>query len=129
MTHNLTVRGWLALLTSVGLWGSGFVAIRMALPAYSPTHLALLRFLAASATIVIYALIAGVRPPARKDIPYILLMGFISISVYHLALNSGERTVTSGAASMLVKWLGRKFPPRVELPETTVEQTSRATSG
>jgi len=100
--HNLSVRGWLALLTSVGLWGSGFVAIRMALPAYSPTHLALLRFLAASATIVIYALIAGVRPPARKDIPYILLMGFVSISLYHVALNAGERTVTSGAASMLV---------------------------
>jgi drug/metabolite transporter (DMT)-like permease len=29
-------------------------------------------------------------------------MGFISISVYHVALNMGERTVTGGAASMLV---------------------------
>jgi len=102
MTHNLTGRGWLALLTSVGLWGSGFVGIRMALPAYSPSHLALLRFLAASATILIYALIAGVRLPARKDVLYILLMGFISISVYHLALNAGERTVTAGSASMLI---------------------------
>jgi drug/metabolite transporter (DMT)-like permease len=102
MTNQLTARGWLALLISVGLWGSGFIGIRMALPAYSPTHLALLRFLSASATILIYALIAGVRPPARKDIPYILLMGFISISVYHVALNMGERTVTGGAASMLI---------------------------
>ena len=102
MTHQLTVRGWIALLISVMLWGSGFIGIRMALPAYSPAHLALLRFLAASATIFVYALIAGVRPPARKDIPYILLMGFVSISVYHVALNTGERTVTGGAASMLI---------------------------
>lgn len=102
MTHKLSARGWLALLLSVALWGSGFVAIRMALPGYSPTHLALLRFLSASATILVYALVAGVRPPARKDIPYILMMGFISITVYHVALNSGERTVTGGAASMLV---------------------------
>ena len=102
MLHKLTARGWLALLTSVMLWGSGFIGIRMALPAYSPSHLALLRFLSASVTILIYALIAGVRPPARKDIPYILIMGFISITVYHVALNAGERTVTGGAASMLV---------------------------
>jgi len=102
MAHKLPVRGWLALLVSVMLWGSGFVGIRVALPAYSPSHLALLRFLAASATILIYALVAGVRPPARKDVPYILLMGFISITVYHVALNVGERTVTAGSASMLI---------------------------
>jgi drug/metabolite transporter (DMT)-like permease len=29
-------------------------------------------------------------------------MGFISITVYHVALNMGERTVTGGAASMLI---------------------------
>jgi drug/metabolite transporter (DMT)-like permease len=102
MTHKLTARGWLALLVCVTLWGSGFIGIRMALTAYSPSHLALLRFLAASATILVYALVAGVRLPARKDFAYILMMGFISISVYHVALNAGERTVTAGAASMLV---------------------------
>jgi len=102
MTHKLSVRGWLALLVCVTLWGSGFIGIRMALPAYSPSHLALLRFLAASATILVYALLAGVRPPARKDVPYILMMGFVSITAYHVALNAGERTVTGGAASMLV---------------------------
>ena len=102
MIRKLTARGWLALLASVMLWGSGFIGIRVALPGYSPSHLALLRFLAASATILVYALIAGVRPPARKDVPYILIMGFISITVYHVALNAGERTVTGAAASMLV---------------------------
>lgn len=102
MPHKLTARGWLALFTSVVLWASGFIGIRIALTAYSPTHLALLRFLFASATILVYALVAGVRPPARKDLPYILIMGFVSITVYHVALNAGERTVTGGAASMLV---------------------------
>ncbi len=102
MHHKLTARGWLALLTSVMLWGSGFVGIRVALAGYSPSHLALLRFLSASATILVYALVAGVRPPARKDLPYILIMGFVSITVYHVALNAGERTVTAGSASMLI---------------------------
>jgi len=102
MHKDLSLRGWLALLTSVSLWGSGFIGIRVALTGYSPWHLALLRFLFASATILIYALIVGVRPPARKDLPYILMMGFVSITVYTVALNAGERTVTGGAASLLV---------------------------
>jgi len=33
-----------------------------------------------------------------------------------------------GAASLLVKWLGRKFPPRVELPERRIEQPERLAS-
>jgi hypothetical protein len=33
-----------------------------------------------------------------------------------------------GAARLLVNWLGRKFPSRVELPETRMEQTTRAAS-
>jgi drug/metabolite transporter (DMT)-like permease len=100
--HNLTVRGWIAILLTVAMWGSGFIGIRVALHAYSPMHLALLRFLFATLTILIYALIARVRPPAWRDIPFILMTGFISISIYHVALNMGERTVTGGAASMLV---------------------------
>ncbi len=102
MPHRLTARGWLALLVTVFLWGSGFVAIRVGLRGYSPAHLALLRFLAASVTIILYALIAGVRLPARKDIPIILLAGFLGISLYQVALNTGEQTVTGGAAAMLV---------------------------
>jgi drug/metabolite transporter (DMT)-like permease len=102
MIHKLTARGWLALLVCVTLWGSGFIGIRIALTAYSPSHLALLRFLSASATILLYAVFARVRPPSRKDLAYILMTGFISITVYHVALNAGERTVTAGAASMLV---------------------------
>jgi len=33
-----------------------------------------------------------------------------------------------GAAHLLAKWAGQKFSQRVELPETRMEQTSRAAS-
>jgi drug/metabolite transporter (DMT)-like permease len=100
--HRVTARAWIALLVSVMLWGSGFIGIRVGLTAYTPAHLALLRFLSASATILGYALFTRVRPPARKDLVFILVTGFVSITVYHVALNAGERTVTAGAASMLI---------------------------
>ena len=33
-----------------------------------------------------------------------------------------------GAARLLAKWAGRKFPPRVELPQTGMEQPTRLAS-
>ncbi len=95
-------RFYFALLTAMVLWASGFTGIRAGLVGYSPAHLAVLRFLVASATMAVYALITRTAPPKRKDIPFILVTGFVSITWYHLALNKGEQTVSAGASSMLV---------------------------
>lgn len=95
-------RLYFALLSPMVLWASGFAGIRAGLVGYTPEHLAVLRFLVASATMAIYALIARTAMPKRKDIPFILITGAISIAWYHLALNRGEQTVSAGASSMLV---------------------------
>jgi drug/metabolite transporter (DMT)-like permease len=42
------------------------------------------------------------RLPAVRDIPAILLLGFLGITVYQVALSYGERSVSAGAASILV---------------------------
>jgi drug/metabolite transporter (DMT)-like permease len=91
-----------AIGTTVVLWASAFVAIRAALPGYRPEHLALLRFLVASAVLAIYALATRMRMPARSDLPRILLAGLVGITGYNLALNTSEQTVSAGSASLLV---------------------------
>jgi drug/metabolite transporter (DMT)-like permease len=101
-TQKLTARGWLAITITVMLWASGFSGIRAGLQSYSPAHLAVLRFISASLTMAIYAGFSRIRPPRVRDLPFILATGFVSITVYHLALNYGEMTVSAGAASMLV---------------------------
>jgi drug/metabolite transporter (DMT)-like permease len=83
-------------------WASAFSAIRAGLTAYEPGHLALLRFLVASAVLAVYAILTRMRLPEGRDLPAMLLMGFLGITVYHLALNYGEVTVTAGAASLLI---------------------------
>jgi len=40
--------------------------------------------------------------PKKKDLPAIFFLGFIGITVYHLALTFGELKVTAGSASMLI---------------------------
>lgn len=91
-----------AVATTVVLWASAFVAIRAALPGYSPAHLALLRFLVASAVLAMHALITHLRMPAVRDLPRIVVVGLVGVTGYNLALNSGEQSVTAGVASLLV---------------------------
>lgn len=92
----------IALLATVAFWASAFAGIRAGLVAYSPGHLVLLRFLIASAVFILYAAATRLRPPARPDLPGILVIGLCGYTGYQLALSSGERTVSAGIASLLV---------------------------
>ena len=90
------------VLVSIVFWSSAFAGIRSALLNYSPIHLALLRFLVASGVLVVYAVCSHVSFPNLRDIPKIMLFGFLGIAVYHTALNYGEISVTAGSASLLI---------------------------
>lgn len=92
----------LILLFSIVFWASAFVAIRDSLVSYSPGSLALLRFLTASAILIVYAVFKKIKPPRIKDIPLFLLAGLLGISMYHYFLNAGEQKVHAGTASFLV---------------------------
>ncbi|MEH7336681.1 DMT family transporter [Neobacillus drentensis] len=87
---------------TIFLWASAFPSIRVGLESYTPEHLALFRLLIASVVLVLIAIITHMRLPELKDIPVILLLGFLGFSVYHTALNVGEKTVSAGVASLLV---------------------------
>ncbi len=84
------------------LWASAFAGIRAGLKAYSPAHVAVLRFLIASIVLAIYAGFAHFRRPDLRDIPGLVLTGAVGITFYNLALNYGETRVSAGAASLLI---------------------------
>ncbi|WLV24912.1 DMT family transporter [Aciduricibacillus chroicocephali] len=83
-------------------WGSAFPGIRHALSAYSPEHLSLLRLLIGSSILLIVSLFVKTPIPRLKDLPVIMLLGFLAFTVYHIGLNIGEQTVSAGIASLLV---------------------------
>ncbi len=99
---RFTSRTLVALAFTLVIWASAFAGIRAGLRAYSPAHLAVLRFLVASLVLAIYAGIAHFRRPELRDIPGLILTGTIGITFYNLALNYGETRVTAGAASLLI---------------------------
>jgi drug/metabolite transporter (DMT)-like permease len=103
MSTRLTPVVILAAGVTVLFWGSAFPGIRAGLEAYSPTHLAVLRFLSASLVMLIYALVTRMRLPARKDLPRIFLLGLSGFTFYNVALNIGEVNIAAGPASLLVQ--------------------------
>ncbi len=92
---------WVPLAIALVVWASAFSGIRAGLDAYTPAHLALLRFLVACTVLTGYAVVIRIRLPAVRDLPAIFLAGFLGITFYHVLLNTGELTVSAGAASLV----------------------------
>jgi len=92
-----------ALTILVVLWASAFPAIKLGLEGLSPGHLTLARHLVASLVFVPFLLVFRARMlPRRADLPALLGLGFIGITVYHLSLNTGEQRVSAGATSLII---------------------------
>ncbi|MEW6638733.1 MAG: DMT family transporter [Actinomycetota bacterium] len=92
----------ISLGLTILFWASAFPGIRAGLAAYTPGQVALLRLLVASAVLAVYAVAVRMRLPEVRDLPAVALGGFLGFTVYHVALNYGEVTVSSGPAALLV---------------------------
>jgi drug/metabolite transporter (DMT)-like permease len=101
-TQGFDARVFAAIGATVFFWASSYAAIRAGLEAYGPGQVGLFRLLVASAALGLYALATRMRLPDRRDLPVVLLSGFLAFAVYHAALNFGETTVSAGAASILI---------------------------
>lgn len=91
-----------ALVTTLIFWGSAFPFLRLALQSYHPGHLTLVRFLTASAAMVVIAI--AFRMPVPRLRWWLPLAGLSLINVigYHVLLNFGLVAVQAGPASLIV---------------------------
>jgi drug/metabolite transporter (DMT)-like permease len=115
------LRPFLAAVVTMVLWASAYPGIRAGLRAYSPAHLALLRYAAAALTLGGYALVKRLRLPGFRDLAGMALLGLVGIAYYGVALNTGEVSVPSAVASFLINtapifvalearvWLGERL--------------------
>ena len=91
-----------ALVTTVVLWASAFVAIREAVPALGWEHLSVLRLAVAAVVLGALATARRVGRPARRDLPLLGLCALSGMTAYQVLLNAGEVTVPAATASLLV---------------------------
>lgn len=95
---------FIAFFTIIG-WASGFAGIRASLlGGFSPGELMLFRFLIASFLFLLYAMYprSNFKLPKKKDILFIISLGILGITFYHVGVTFGQQTVSAGTASMIV---------------------------
>jgi drug/metabolite transporter (DMT)-like permease len=102
--HHISPRTYLSLALIIFLWASAYVGIRIGLTAYSPGPLALLRYLVASICMLfIYRhQLKHFRRMSFKDFWQVVVAGIFGFSIYNIALNYSEQTVTAGTASFIL---------------------------
>ena len=102
ITISSKILVYLFLIITIILWGSAFVGIKVTLKDFNPIHLSIYRFIIASAAFGIFAGFKRIQIPQKEDIPGFFFLGIVGITVYNLALNYGEQTISAGAASFII---------------------------
>jgi drug/metabolite transporter (DMT)-like permease len=90
-----------AALVSVVLWSSAFVGIRAADGHFAPAPLAAARLLIGSIALGLIVVARREPLPSRRELPAIIVCGLLWFALYNVALNSGERFVDAGVASLI----------------------------
>ena len=93
---------YLAAMLTILLWASAFPATRYALQYYSPVSLMVLRFTAASATLLIIGFIRKIKLPKLKDIPLFIASGLSGVFLYSYLFNTGSVSVPAGVSSFII---------------------------
>jgi drug/metabolite transporter (DMT)-like permease len=97
-----TTRAYLAWIVVCLVWGTTYLAIRIALEGIPPFLMASFRWLAAGALLLGILALRGRRMPAFRHWPSLALLGVLLLGFGNGAVVWAEQTVPSGLTSVLV---------------------------
>jgi drug/metabolite transporter (DMT)-like permease len=97
--------GLACALITVLSWAAAFPLIGVALAGLEPVPLAAVRFALAALPAVLWLLITRPEMPKMIDLTRLGLGGVLGISIYNWLLNTGQQTVSPGAASFIINTL------------------------
>ena len=94
----------LSYLTLYIVWGSTYLAIRVAVATIPPFYLVAFRFLLSGGAFLLIALASGRlrRPPTRKELLSALFLGLFLLILGNGLVSVGERTVDSYIAAIII---------------------------
>jgi drug/metabolite transporter (DMT)-like permease len=91
-----------AVAVTILSWASAYPVVRLALLRMPPIPLAAARYAVAALLALVWLALKRPPWPRARDVPRILVCGGIGIGVYNILFNTGELTVSAGAASLLI---------------------------
>lgn len=92
----------LAVMVALLSWACAYPVVRLALPFFAPIPLAAARYMVAACFVACWLFVKRPPLPRMKDLPRFVACGGIGISLYNILFNTGEQTVSAGAASLLL---------------------------
>ncbi|NUU37301.1 DMT family transporter [Pseudomonas sp. C2B4] len=104
LTDNANVLVYLKLASVTMIWGGTFVAGRFLADGVSPLFAASLRFLLASAALLLFLLLSRIplARPNRRQWLQLALLGFFGIFFYNLCFFYGLHYINASRASLIV---------------------------
>ena len=91
----------LALIAAVCIWGSSYIASKIALAAFSPLLLCLVRFVLSSLCMFLIRLKRKRYIPSRTDLKYMALSAASGIAVYYALENIAVNMTSASDASLI----------------------------
>lgn len=99
---TVTSRAYAAWITICVVWGTTYLAIRIALDTIPPFLMTSFRWLAAGALLMAGLTLRGVRLPPASQWPALTVLGVLLMGVGNGAVVWAEQTIPSGLAAVLV---------------------------
>ncbi|MBV9677621.1 MAG: EamA family transporter, partial [Acidobacteriaceae bacterium] len=93
---------FLAFLTIYVVWGSTFVAIRIAVQQVPPLFAASVRFLVAGTALYFYLRLRGVQRPTSAEWQNLTLLALLMFVLDYSAVFWGEKYIPSGVTSLII---------------------------
>jgi drug/metabolite transporter (DMT)-like permease len=96
---------YLSLVLVTLIWGNSFIAIKHAVQFLAPMELTILRFIPVALVFGILLLTtrrAAFYQMVRRDWLRLAFLGLLGAVAYNLALNTGERRIPAGTASLII---------------------------
>ena len=84
------------------LWATVFIFTKAGLRYYDAETLAVIRYILASAGLIVLIFIKKMKKPDLKDIPLFLILGFLGFAFYIITFNRGMVTLNSSTSSVIL---------------------------
>jgi len=92
----------IACLAAVCLWGASFVATKIALDDFQPLLIILLRTIIGIFALFPFLIVSeGLTIPSRKDVPALVLLGFVGVAFYQWLQAVGVQLTSASQTSWL----------------------------
>lgn len=95
------MKAWIAYLTVALVWGSTYFAIALGITSFTPFGLVAGRYLSAGLAALALARAAGEPWPTRRELPHLVLQGFLLLTCSNALITWAEGRVSSGATAVL----------------------------